>query len=420
MYNKFVLDNGLRVIISPMPHARSICLAFLVGAGSCFETEAQAGISHFIEHLYFKGTQRRSSSKQISQDIEGVGGIINASTDKEITIFFSRVASSHFSIALDVLSDIFFHSRFDSTDIEQERKVILGEINMNLDSPQQRVGMIIDELLWPGQALGREILGTKDTLKAMGREQILEYVPQRYLPGNTVVSIAGDIRSDQAMSQIEPLFHDWEGGGVVASYATDLDQKEPRVRVESRDTEQAHLYLAAHGLSQSDPRRFSLDLLDVLLGEGMSSRLFVEVRENRGLAYDIFSYVEHFYTSGSLKIYAGVDTDKVELTIVTVLKELDKLKREITMDELTRAKEMLKGRLQLRLESSQNVALWLGGQEMLRKHILLPEEIFSIVDAITVSDVQQVACDLLVSDKISLAVVGPIKDEEPLRKLLTI
>ncbi|MEA3298554.1 MAG: pitrilysin family protein [Chloroflexota bacterium] len=420
MYNKFVLDNGLRVIISPMPHARSICLAFLVGAGSCFETEAQAGISHFIEHLYFKGTQRRPSSKQISQDIEGVGGIINASTDKEITIFFSKVASSHFSIALDVLSDIFFHSRFDSTDIEQERKVILGEINMNLDSPQQRVGMIIDELLWPGQALGREILGTKDTLKAMGREQILEYVPQRYLPGNTVVSIAGGIRSDQAMSQIEPLFRDWKGGGVVANYATDLDQKEPRVRVESRDTEQAHLYLAAHGLSQSDPRRFSLDLLNVLLGEGMSSRLFVEVRENRGLAYDIFSYVEHFYTSGSLKIYAGVDTDKVELTIVTVLKELDKLKREITMDELTRAKEMLKGRLQLRLESSQNVALWLGGQEMLRKHILLPEEIFSIVDAITVSDVQQVACDLLVSDKISLAAVGPIKDEEPLRKLLAI
>ena len=403
-----------------MPHARSICLAFLVGAGSCFETEAQAGISHFIEHLYFKGTQRRPSSKQISQDIEGVGGIINASTDKEITIFFSRVASSHFSIALDVLSDIFFHSRFDSTDIEQERKVILGEINMNLDSPRQRVGMIIDELLWPGQALGREILGTKDTLKAMGREQILEYVPQRYLPGNTVVSIAGDIRSDQVMSQIEPLFRDWKGGGVVSSYATDLDQKEPRVRVESRDTEQAHLYLGVHGFSQSDPRRFSLDLLNVLLGEGMSSRLFVEVRENRGLAYDIFSYVEHFYTSGSLKIYAGVDIDKVELTIVTVLKELDKLKQEITMDELTRAKEMLKGQLQLRLESSQNVALWLGGQEMLRKHILLPEEIFSIVDAITIADVQQVARDLLVSDKINLAVVGPIKDGESLRRLLII
>ena len=403
-----------------MPHARSICLAFLVGAGSCFETEAQAGISHFIEHLYFKGTQRRPSSKQISQDIEGVGGIINASTDKEITIFFSRVASSHFSIALDVLSDIFFHSRFDSTDIEQERKVILGEINMNLDSPRQRVGMIIDELLWPGQALGREILGTKDTLKAMGREQILEYVPQRYLPGNTVVSIAGDIRSDQVMSQIEPLFRDWKGGGVVSSYATDLDQKEPRVRVESRDTEQAHLYLGVHGFSQSDPRRFSLDLLNVLLGEGMSSRLFVEVRENRGLAYDIFSYVEHFYASGSLKIYAGVDIDKVELTIVTVLKELDKLKQEITMDELTRAKEMLKGQLQLRLESSQNVALWLGGQEMLRKHILLPEEIFSIVDAITIADVQQVARDLLVSDKINLAVVGPIKDGESLRRLLII
>ena len=212
MYNKAVLDNGLRVIISPMPHRRSVCLAVLVGTGSCYESQREAGISHFAEHLYFKGTQRRPTAKEISQDIEGVGGIINASTDKEVTIFWCKVASPNFLTALDVLHDLLLHSRFDSKDIEQERKIIIEEINMNLDIPQQRVNMLIDELLWPEQPLGREVAGDKKTVTSITREQLLDYVARRYLPSNAVLSVAGNIQHKEAIAQIEPLFNKWAAG----------------------------------------------------------------------------------------------------------------------------------------------------------------------------------------------------------------
>lgn len=409
MYNKSVLDNGLRVITSTMPHSRSVSVAFLVGAGSCFESQDEAGISHFIEHLCFKGTQRRPTTKEISQDIEGVGGIINGSTDKEATVYWCKVASCHFPIALDVLSDLLLNSRFDTADMEKERLVVIEEINMNLDLPQQRVNMLVDELLWPGQPLGREIIGTKETVSSVNRGQILNYIAHRYVPNNVVVSIAGDIGHEQAVAQIEPLRGKWSAGELPTDYVTSDKQTEPRLRAESRDIEQAHLCLAVHGFSRFHPQRFVLDLLNTVLGGGMSSRLFTEIREHKGLAYDIHSYVEHFLNSGSFITYAGVDPAKVETAIAAILEELSKLRQGITPDELTRAKEMSKGRLQLQMENSQNVALWLGGQELLMRRILDIGEVISIIDAITIDDLEQVAGELLSSDKLNLAIVGPIE-----------
>ena len=420
VYNKTVLDNGLRVITSTMPHTRSVSLAFLVGTGSCYENQEEAGLSHFVEHLCFKGTQRRPTAREISQEIEGVGGIINGGTDKEMTIFWCKVASSHFLIALDVLSDLLLHSRFDNSDIEQERQVIIEEINMNLDSPQHRVGMLIDELLWPKQPLGREILGGKKTVTSITRKQMLDYIACRYLPNNTVVSIAGDIQRDTAIAQIEPLFNKWAAGELSTGYITNDKQTAARLDIEPKDSEQAHLCLSVHGFSHSHPQRFALDLLNAVFGEGMSSRLFTEIRENRGLAYDIHSYVEHFLNSGAFTIYAGVDSGKVETAVAAILEETSKLKQGVTPSELARAKEMLKGRLQLRLEDSQNRALWLGSQEILRRRILSIDDIISIVDAITGDDVKQVAEELLISDKLNLAVVGPLKKEEALMKSLRI
>ncbi len=395
-----------------MPHSRSVCLAFLVGTGSCYENPEEAGVSHFAEHLYFKGTQRRPTAKEISQDIESIGGIINGSTDKEVTIFLCKVASSHFPVALDVLSDLLLHSRFDSKDMEQERQVIIEEINMNLDSPQRRVGMLIDELLWPKQPLGRDVLGNKETVTSMTRRQVLDYVACRYMPNNTVVSVAGDIQHEEAIAQIEPLFNKWAAGELSSGYVINDKQTKAKLGIEPRDIEQAHLCLAVHGFSHSHPKRFALSVLNAVLGEGMSSRLFTEIRENRGLAYDIHSYVEHFLSSGSVSIYAGVDPRKVETAVAAILEEVSKLKQGVTPGELAKAKEMLKGRLQLRLEDSQNVALWLGSQEILRKHILSAEDIISIVDAITDDDVKQVAEELLISDKLNLAIVGPLKEGE--------
>jgi len=304
MYNKSVLDNGLRVITSTMPNSRSVCLAILVGAGSCYELKEEAGISHFVEHLLFKGTQRRPTSKEITQDIESVGGIINAGTDKEVTIFWCKVAESHFPIALDVLSDLLLNSRFANKEIEQERRIISEEINMNLDLPQQRVNMLIDELLWPEQPLGRDVIGYKETVSSITRRQLLNYVARRYMPNNTVLSVAGNIQHEEAMKQIEPLFNKWAAGKLSTGYITDDNQTEARLRMEPRDIEQAHLCLAVHGFSYSHPRRFTLDLLNTVLGGGMSSRLFTEIREHRGLAYDIYSSTDHSLNSGSFIIYA--------------------------------------------------------------------------------------------------------------------
>jgi len=418
MYSKAVLDNGLRVITSTMPHSRSVCLAILVGAGSCYESKEEAGISHFAEHLFFKGTQRRPTSKEITQDIEGVGGIINGGTDKEITVFWCKVASPHFSIALDVLSDILLNSRFDNKEIERERKVINEEIKMNLDLPQQRVSMLIDELLWPEQPLGREVIGYKETVSSITREQLLNYVARKYMPNNTVLSVAGNIQHEEAMAQIKSVFDKWAAGKLMTGYITNDKQTEARLRIEPKDIEQAHLCLAVHGFSHSHPQRFTLDLLNTVLGGGMSSRLFMEIREHKGLAYDIHSYTEHFLNSGSFAIYAGVDPQKIETTVAAILEEISKIKQGITASELTRAKELSKGRLYLRFEDSQNVALWYGGQEILTQQILDIDDVTSIVDAITVDELKEVAGEILTDGGLNLAVTGPIKEEEFYRESL--
>jgi predicted Zn-dependent peptidase len=430
MYNKAVLDNGLRVLTSTMPHSRSVCLAIFVGAGSCYESKEEAGISHFAEHLFFKGTERRPTSKEITQDIEGVGGIINGGTDKEVTVFWCKVASSHFPIALDVLSDLLLNSRFDNKEIERERQVINEEINMNLDIPQQRVDMLIDELLWPDQPLGREVTGYKETVSSITREQLLNYVARRYMPNNTVLSIAGNIQHEEATAQIKPMFDKWAAGELLSGYITNDKQTEARLRIEPKDIEQAHLCLAVHGFSHSHPQRFTLDLLNTVLGGGMSSRLFMEIREHKGLAYDIHSYTEHFLKSGSFGIYAGVDPKKVEIALAAILEEVSKIQQGITASELTRAKELSKGRLYLRFEDSQNVALWYGGQEILTQQILDIDDVISIVDAITLGELKEVAEEILTDSGLNLAVTGPIKEEEshrdslikekPLRQLLKI
>jgi len=420
VYNKAVLGNGLRVITSAMPHSHSICLVILVGAGSCYESKEEAGISHFAEHLFFKGTQRRPSFKEITEAIEGVGGIINAGTDKEVTIFWCKVASPHFPVALDVLSDLLLNSRLDQKEMERERRIIIEEMNMNLDIPQQRVNALIDELLWPEQPLGREVIGYKQTVSSITREQLKNHIAHRYMPNNTVVSVAGNIQHEEALAQIDSVFHEWTAGQLTTGYTASDSQTEPRLRIEPKDIEQAHLCLAVHGVSHFHPRRFVLDLLNTVLGGGMSSRLFTEIRERRGLAYDIHSYTEHFLNSGSFAVYAGVDPQKVETTVSAVLEEIAQIKQGVTADELTRAKELSKGRLYLRLEDSRNVALWCGSQELLLQQILSIEDVIAIVDAITIGELKDVAGEILTDSGLNLAVTGPIKQEKPLRRLLGI
>jgi predicted Zn-dependent peptidase len=418
MHEKVTLDNGLRLLTSEMPHTRAVSVVFFVTAGSRYEAESEAGISHFIEHIYFKGTERRRSSKEISEAIESVGGVINGGTDKELTTFWCRVTSEHFPLALDVLIDLLRHSRFDDTDIDRERQIIIEEINMSLDSPRQRVAMLIDELLWPGQPLGRDIAGSKETVAALTRQQMLDFLSTHYLPNTTVVAVAGDIEQKQVQDIINQTLGEWKPNKVSAGFPNGGDQEAARLNIEFRDTEQAHLCLGVPGLSFFHPDRYSVDLLSIILGEGMSSRLFTEIREQQGLAYDIHSYADHFADSGAVIIYAGVDPSRVNSALGAIIDQISKLKEQISEAELSKAKEIVKGRLVLGLESSRNVAAWLGAQELLTSRILTTDEVISLVEAITIEDLKRVAQQLLTSEKLNLAIVGPVKGKKPLARLL--
>jgi predicted Zn-dependent peptidase len=418
MYEKITLDNGLRLLTSEMPHTRSVSIVFFLGIGSRYETDPEAGISHFIEHLCFKGTEKRRTAKEISETIESVGGVLNGGTDKELTTYWCRVTSEHFPLALEVLIDLLRGSRFAAEDIERERQVIIEEINMSLDSPRQRVAMLIDEVLWPGQALGRDIAGSRETLTAMTRQQILRYFSNGYLPNNTVVSIAGDIKHKKIQKAINDTLRNWKPAEAPSGFPNKFNQKSANVKIEFRETEQVQFCLAVPGLSYFDPDRFALDLLNTVLGEGMSSRLFIEIREKQGLAYDIHSYSDHFSDSGAVIVYAGVDSSRVDKAVRAVIDQLSQAKEQISDAELRKAKEMAKGRLLLSLESSRNVASWLGGQELLTKRILTPDEVIELIEAVTVNDLKRMAQQLFTTEKLNLAVVGPVKDEDPLVDLL--
>jgi predicted Zn-dependent peptidase len=401
-----------------MPHTRSVSICVFIGVGSRYEAEQQAGVSHFIEHLMFKGTSKRTTAREISVAIEGVGGIINAGTDKELTVYWCKTAQPHFPLALDVLSDILLHSKFDPDNIESERRVIIEEINMEKDSPSQRVNMLIDELLWPGHPLGRDIAGDRDSVAGISREMILGYLSQQYLPGNTVISIAGALKHREMITAANQALGGWADRQHHPGYKAYKERTFPRLNVESKDTEQAHLCLGLSGLPLLHPKRFILDLLNVILGEGMSSRLFTEIRDRLGLAYSIHSYVDHFLDTGAITIYAGVEPKNLPVAIKSILEQLSELRELVPEAELAKAKELAKGRLLLRMEDSRSVAGWMGGQEILTGRILSVDQVTSIIDAITAEELRQLAQELLVDSQLRLAVVGPISRDEPLDKLL--
>ncbi|OGO24166.1 MAG: hypothetical protein A2144_14685 [Chloroflexi bacterium RBG_16_50_9] len=418
-YRKTVMDNGLRLLTATMPQTRSVSIGFFIGAGSRYESETQAGISHFIEHMCFKGTSKRPTAMDICTAVEGVGGILNGGTDKELTVYWCKVAQTHFTTALDVLADMLLNSSFDPAEIEKERQVIIEEINMSLDSPAQRVSMLIDELLWPGHPLGRDIAGSKESVAAITREMILDYLALKYQPGNTVLAIAGGIQHSEVIDIVSRATARWANYRSKSGYMAYQEKPARGVLIENRDTEQTQLCLALPGLSISHPERFKLDLLNVILGEGMSSRLFSEIRDKLGLAYSIQSYTDHLLDTGAVIISAGVDNSNLEVAITATLKELSRLKQDaVPQAELAKAKELFKGHLLLRMEDSRSVAGWMGGQEVLTGNILSVDQVMAIIDAISAVELQSLAEKLLAGEGLRLAVVGPVQPDEPLDNLL--
>jgi predicted Zn-dependent peptidase len=420
VYEKITLDNGLRLLISSMPHTRSVAINYFIGTGSRYESERQGGISHFIEHVCFKGTEKYPTSVDISSAIEGVGGMLNAGTDKELTIYWCKVAQPHFLTALDVMTDILLNSTFNPTEIEKERQVIIEEINMSLDSPGQRVSMLIDEILWPGHSLGRDIAGSKESVAAINREMMLDYLAGQYQPQNTVLAIAGAIDRQETVNAVNKATVGWKKQGRSVHYAPYRSQPGRRVLIEKRDTEQTQLCLALPGLSIVHPERFKLDLLNIIFGEGMSSRLFTEIRDKLGLAYSIQSFAEHFLDTGAMAISAGVDNKNFAVAVKAILAELARLKERIPEAEIKKAKELFKGRVLLRMEDSRSVAGWTGSQEILLGEILTVDEVINIIEKITAEDLQKVAEDILQEEGLHLAAVGPINPDGNWEELLKI
>ena len=419
MYQKTVLDNGLRILTSAMPHTRSVSVGFFIGVGSRYESDEEGGASHFIEHMLFKGTTKRPTAREIAMAIEGIGGFFNGSTGQEASLYWAKVALPHLDVALDVLVDMLLHSRFDPKEMDRERQVIIEEMNLTLDTPDSLVHHLINELVWPDHPLGRDVVGTKESLGALTREDLLTYLNRHYRPDNTVVSVAGNVEHDAIVEKIAALLGKWHKGEPISFQPAEDNQSEPRLRIHHKKTEQAHLCLSVPGIPRDHPDRFKLRLLNTILGEGMSSRLFTEIREKRGLAYNIYSYINAMHDTGAVGIYAGVDPRRIKDAIQAILAELDKLKKEsVPADELTKAKEFVKGRLLLQMEDSFSVAAWFGRQEVLSPEVLTVDEAIEAVDAVTTADIKQVAQYLFLGERLNLAVVGPFRKEEGFRELL--
>ncbi len=412
-YEKTTLKNGVRVITNSMPHTQSVSTIMYYGVGSRYEQDRIAGVSHFIEHMVFKGTNKRPTAKDISEAIEGVGGVLNASTGREITNYWAKVAKTHFPLAFDVLSDMLLDAKFDPNEIEKERKVIIEELHMTLDSPPDLVNEIISQVIWGDQAVGRDIGGSDATVGSISREDLLGYMGGYYLPADMVVSVAGNITHDEVLKMVEDSLGKLPAGErPVAPAAKTLDGG-PRQHIYFKETEQANLCLAVPALAYNDPRRYILSMMDSILGSGMSSRLFQEIREERGLCYTIDSYASQLSDTGAWIVYSGVDPERIDESITATLGELRKIRDERVSDaELTKVKEYNKGRMLLSLEDTRSVASWAGGQELLLDRILTTEEVVEKIEAVTAEQIQELANELFQDEHLRLSVVGPYKDQD--------
>lgn len=416
---KTILPNGVRILSFPMPHIRSVSMILTYNIGSRYETDEHAGISHFIEHMLFKGTPTRPNPEQIAEEIEGVGGILNAYTSREQTGYWAKVPSTHFARSFAVLADMLRNSLFVPAELEKERDVIIEEIRASEDDPTDLVGELSNRLVWDEQAVGRPIAGSEESVSRIDRPALLAYLGAHYVPANLVISVAGNITHAEVVRRAEELFGDLPAGAPARITPAGMRQTAPRAALLSRPDKQANLMLATPGLSYHDVRRYTQRTLDVILGSGMSSRLFIEIRERRGLAYSVGSYFNQLADVGNGAVYVGVDPTKAEETVEAVVGELHKL-RDIAVpaDELARAKEFRKGRILMSLEDSQALASWLSANEILYGDVPTPEEVTACIDAVTVADVQTLARDLFTPARYSLAIVGPYDDEARWQLLL--
>jgi predicted Zn-dependent peptidase len=431
MYKKTTLNNGLTVVTHRMSGRVSVSLGIWVKVGARYEQKGINGISHFLEHLLFKGTQKRTC-EQIKQSIEGIGGALNAFTGKELTCYLAKVPSKYLDIALDVLGDMVLNAILVPPDIEKERKVILEEIRMYKDLPGQFVMELLAKLLWPKQPLGRSIAGETKSVEKITRSQLLNYRKNFYQLDNVVVVACGDVKHQQVLEQCKRYLsssgyqrrHKSLSGRQSMRKFLPAWQKQlaPQLNLLIKDTEQTHLSLGLHGLSKKDPERFIFELLHIILGANMSSRLFREVREERGLAYEIGTILKFFQDTGAFVVHAGIDNCRVLEALEVIMQQLAEIKKtKVKADELQRAKEYYIGQLMLALEDTSDHMLWLGENFISLNRFLYPQEIIRRIKRVKVVDLQHLAHKILQNCNLNLAIIGPLraKDKKSIKQRLT-
>ena len=417
VFERHQLSNGLRVLTAPMPQAQSVSCLVMLAAGSRYETPETNGIAHFAEHMFFKGTDARPTARDIAGEIDAIGGEFNAFTGKEYTGYYVRCAAETRDTALDVLVDMLRRSKFDKDEIEREKGVIVEEMNMYFDTPRDFIGGVYDELLYGDQPLGWDIIGRKETVREATRETFLEYVDTWYRPDRMVVGVGGrigdglDAKLEELLGSLEP-----RETGSPAPFA--MPQNGGHVRVHTKESDQAHLVLGVRSRPLTDPDRYVLQLLSTVLGGGMSSRLFTEVRERRGLAYYVFG-TNHAYTdTGSLYAQSGVDINRIDDAVTTIVEQFRLLASEpVPADELEKARNFAKGRFVLQLESPHGTIMFGLRREVLEGGATEPQAVLDALDAVTAEDIQRVAQEIL-DTGFHLAVIGPFDDAERFEKLV--
>ncbi len=419
MFKKTTLKNGLRVIAIPHKNTQAVTVLILAGTGSKYETKEISGISHFLEHMYFKGTKKRPTSLAIAETLDKVGGIYNAFTGEEYTGYFAKVAVSNFELALDWVSDIFLNSTLPEKELKKEKGVIIEEINMRQDHPMEYVQTLWMRLLYGDQPAGWDIAGTKESVSKISREELIKYVNSQYTASNTIVSIAGNIKEEFVLEKVKKYFARVKKIESRKKVKVIEEQDRPNLLLETKKTDQAHLFLGVRAFNLFHPLRYAQELLAIILGGMMSSRLFEEIRSKLGIAYYIHSGSEANSDTGFVFTQAGFDNNNVERGILAILKEYKKISQEkVPQKELKKAKEYLKGKTTLLLESSDAQASFYAGQELLEKEILTPKEIFAKIDRVSQNDILKLSKDIFKPEKLNLALIGPFEDRTKFEQML--
>ena len=422
MFRKTTLKNGLRIVTVPQKSSQAVTVLALVGTGSKYEEKEISGISHFLEHMYFKGTKRRPDALAVSETMDKLGGVFNAFTSEEFTGYYAKVSAGHLDAALDWVSDIYLNSLLPKKEMERERGVIIEEINMLLDTPLIYIGELWKTLLYGNQPAGWDVAGTKESVSSISREQLFHYMKSQYVARNTVVCVSGKASSSQAIEKVKKYFSKIKTSKSQPKPGVFERQKAPELLLHFKKTDQTHLALGSRTFySLFHPQRYAAEILGIILGGMMSSRLFTEVREKLGLAYYVRTNTEADTDTGYLVTLAGIDNSRVEKAISTILKEYKKISHaKVPVSELKKAKDNLKGKLSLTLETSDAKAFFYAGQELLENKIAAPEDIFKKIDKVSVNDILKVAKDIFKPERLNLALIGPFKDKNKFKKLLKI